>query len=154
CLIRLAQVLKDEVKYPEAGAACQRAIAIREAKLDAGHPDTIAAWSLLADVRRASGRLEDAEKLYRKAKVATDERFGKTHPKAADARRELAVCLTEQGNYFAAEGLIADARKGLEGIKRADPFALRRLDHATAELLRETGRLAAAESHYAAALKA
>ena len=154
CLVRLGHALKDQVKYPDAEAAYKRAIAIREAKLEAGHPDTVAAWSLLADVFRASGQLDDAERLYRKAKVATDARFGKTHPRAADTRRELAVCLTEQGEHESAERLLAEARKSLEGNKRADPFALRRLDHATAELYRETGRLAAAGPLYAAALKA
>lgn len=154
CLVRLGHALKDQVKYPDAESAYKRAIAVREAKLEAGHPDTVAAWSLLADVYRASGRLDDAEKMYRKAKVATDARFGKAHPKAADARRELAVCLKEQGDFAAAEALLADARKALAGNKRADPFALRRLDHATAELFRETGRIAEAGPLYAAALKA
>jgi CHAT domain-containing protein/tetratricopeptide (TPR) repeat protein len=154
CLVRLAQALKDQVNYQDAEAVCKRAVAIREAKLEPGHPDTIAAWLLLADVYRAAGRLDDAEKLYRKAKSATDARFGKAHPKAADARRELAVCLTAQGDYAAAEALLSDARKALAGNKTADPFALRRLDHATAELYRETGRLAEAEPLYAAALKA
>ncbi|HET6572384.1 MAG TPA: tetratricopeptide repeat protein [Fimbriiglobus sp.] len=154
CLVRLGHALKDQAKYTDAEATYKRAIAIRETKLEAGHPDTIVAWSLLADVFRASGRLDDAERLYRKAKVATDARYGKVHPRAADARRELAVCLTELGEYESVERLLTEARKTLEGNKRADPFALRRLDHATAELYRETGRLAEAGPLYATALKA
>jgi tetratricopeptide (TPR) repeat protein len=154
CLVRLGHALKDQVKYQDAEVAYKRAIAIREAKLEAGHPDTIAAWSLLADVYRASGRLDDAERRYRKAKVATDARFGKAHPRAADARRELAVCLTEQGEFASAERLLTEARQALGGTRRADPFILRRLDHATAELYREAGRLAEAGPLYAAALRA
>jgi CHAT domain-containing protein/Tfp pilus assembly protein PilF len=154
CLVRLGHVLKDQVKYKDAEAACLRAVALREQFLEPGHPDTVAAWSLLAGVYRASGRLSDAEQLYRKARVTTDARFGKDHPKAADARRELAICLTEQGNYAGAEALLTEARKALTGNKKADPFALRRLDHATAELYRETGRLAAAGPLSAVALKA
>ncbi len=154
CLVRLGYALKDQVKYKDAEAAARRAVALRERYLEPGHPDTIAAWSLLADVHRAAGRLDDAEKLYRKAKSATDARFGKAHPKAADARRELAVCLTAQDDYAGAESLLADARKALAGNKTADLFALRRLDHTTAELYRETGRLAEAEPLYATALKA
>lgn len=154
CLTHLARALKDQNKSDEAEAAAKRAVAIRESKLEAGHPDTIAAWTLLADVLRAAGKLDDAEPLYRKAKSATDARFGKAHPKAADARRDLALCLTAQCDYTGAEALLVDARKALAGNKTADPFALRRIDHATAELYRETGRLADAEPLYSAALKA
>jgi CHAT domain-containing protein/tetratricopeptide (TPR) repeat protein len=154
CLVRLGYVLKDRVKNQDAEAAARRAVTLRERYLETGHPDTIAAWSLLAGVLRASGRLDDALTRYRKAKTATDERFGKAHPKAADAARELAACLIERGDFAGAEALLVDARKTLIGNKKADPFAIRRLDHATAELYRETGRLADAEPLYVAALKA
>jgi CHAT domain-containing protein/Tfp pilus assembly protein PilF len=154
CLVRLASALKDQVKYQDAEPAARRAVALREKYLEPGHPDTVAAWSLLAGVLRASGRLDGAEELYRKAKAATDARFGKAHPKAADAARELAACLVDRGDFAAAEALLADARRSLAGSKKADPFASRRLDHATAELYRETGRLAEAEPLYLAALKA
>jgi CHAT domain-containing protein/tetratricopeptide (TPR) repeat protein len=154
CLVRLGYVLKDRVKNQDAEAAARRAVALRERYLEPGHPDTAAAWSLLAGVVRASGRLDDALTHYRKAKAATDERFGKTSPKSADAARELADCLTERGDFAAAEALLVDARKALTGNKKADPFALRRLDHATAELYTETARLADAEPLYVAALKA
>ena len=154
CLVRLGYVLKDRVKTKEAEDVARRAVALRERYLEPGHPDTVAAWSLLASVLRASGQTEEAEKLYRKAKSATDQRFGTAHPKAAEASRELAVCLADRGDHAAAEALLADARKALAGSKKADPFANRRLDHATAELYRETGRYAEAEPLYAAALKA
>jgi CHAT domain-containing protein/tetratricopeptide (TPR) repeat protein len=154
CLVRLGHALKDQVKYKDADAAGLRAVSLRERFLEPGHPDTVAAWSLLAGVYRASGRLNDAEQLYRRARLATDARFGKDHPKAADTRRELAVCLIEQGDHAGAEALLSEARKALTGNAKADPFALRRLDHATAELYRETNRLAAAGPLYAAALKA
>jgi CHAT domain-containing protein/tetratricopeptide (TPR) repeat protein len=154
CLVRLGYALKDQLKNKDAEAAARRAVALRERYLEPGHPDTVAAWSLLAGVIRASGRLDEAEKLYRKARAATDERFGKAHPKAADAGRELAVCLAERGDFTAAEALLTNARKALTGNKKADPFAIHRLDHATAELCRETGRLAEAEPLYLAALKA
>lgn len=154
CLVRLGSVLKDRVKNQDAEAAARRAVALRERYLEPGHPDTVTAWSLLAGVLRASGRLDDALTLYRNAKAATDERFGKAHPKAADAARELAVCLTERGDFAAAEALLAGARTALIGNKKADQFAIRRLDHATAELYRETGRLGDAEPLYVTALKA
>ncbi|HKB05595.1 MAG TPA: CHAT domain-containing tetratricopeptide repeat protein [Gemmataceae bacterium] len=154
CLVRLGHALKDQVKYKDAEAAARRAVALRERYLEPGHPDTVAAWSLLAGVLRASARMDEAEKLYRKAKSATDERFGKAHPKAAEAGRELAVCLAERGDFDAAEALLAEARKALAGNKKADPFASRRLDHATAELYRETGRYGDAEPLYVAAIKA
>jgi CHAT domain-containing protein/tetratricopeptide (TPR) repeat protein len=154
CLVRLGYVLKDRVKTKDAEDAARRAVALRERFLEPGHPDTIAAWTLLASVLRPSGRIDEAEKLYRKAKTSTDDRFGKAHPKAADAGRELAVCLTELGDHAAAEALLADAHKALAGNKKANPFAIRRLDHATAELYRETGRFAEAEPFYHAALKA
>jgi CHAT domain-containing protein/tetratricopeptide (TPR) repeat protein len=154
CLVRLGYVLKDRVKNKEAEATARRAVLLRERYLEPGHPDTVAAWSLLAGVLRASGRLDEALVLFRKAKAATEARFGKAHPKAADAARELAVCLSERGDHDAAEALLVDARKALSGNSKADPFAARRLDHATAELYRETGRLADAEPLYLAALKA
>src|SRR5262249_12191090 len=154
CLVRLGYVLKDRVKNQDAEAAARRAVALRERYLEPGHPDIVAAWSLLSGVLRASGRLDDALTLYRKAKAATDVRSGKASPTSAAAARELAVCLTERGDFAAAETLLADARKSLTGSKKADPFALRRLDHATAELYRETGRLGDAEPLYVAALKA
>ena len=56
-----------------------------------------------------------------------DNRFGRDHPKSAEARRELAGCLTERGDYAAAETLLAEARKALSGNKKADSFAIRRL---------------------------
>lgn len=154
CMVRLGYVLKDRVKNQDAEAAARRAVALRERYLEPGHPDTVVAWSLLAGVLRASGRLDDAVTLYHKAKAATDERFGKTSPKSADAARELVVGLTERGDFAAAEALLVDARKSLTCSKKADPFAIRRLDHATAELYRETGRLADAEPLYLASLKA
>jgi CHAT domain-containing protein/Tfp pilus assembly protein PilF len=154
CLVRLASVLKDRVKNKEAEDVARRAVALRERYLEPGHPDTIAAWSLLAGVLRASGRLDEAESLYRKAKTATEARFGKSHPKAAEAGRELAIYLIERGDFTAAEALLINARKALAGNKKADPFASRRLDHAAAELYRETARSAEAEPLYVAALKA
>ncbi|HKB41378.1 MAG TPA: tetratricopeptide repeat protein, partial [Gemmataceae bacterium] len=83
CLVRLGYVLKDRVKNKDAEEMARRAVALRERFLEPGHPDTIGAWSLLAGVLRASGQLDEAEKLYRKAKTATDDRFGKAHPKSA-----------------------------------------------------------------------
>lgn len=154
CLVRLGSALKDQVKYVDAQAVARRAVRLRERFLEPGHPDTVAAWTLLAGILRASGRLDEAEILYRKAKSATDARFGKAHPKAAEAARELAVCLTEKGEFAAAEALLVDARRALAGDKKADPFASRRLDHATAELYRETGRLDEAEPLYYASVKA
>src|SRR5262249_45061773 len=50
CLVRLASVLKDRVKNKEAEDVARRAVALRERYLEPGHPDTIAAWSLLAGV--------------------------------------------------------------------------------------------------------
>ncbi|MBO0700454.1 MAG: tetratricopeptide repeat protein, partial [Zavarzinella sp.] len=154
CLVRVASALKDQVKYQDAEAAARRAVALREKYLEPGHSDTVATWTLLAGILRASGRLDEAEMLYRKAKSATDSRFGKAHPKAAEAARDLAVCLTEKGDFAVAEALLADARRALAGDKKADPFASRRLDHATAELYRETGRLDEAEPLYYASVKA
>ncbi|HKB04925.1 MAG TPA: CHAT domain-containing tetratricopeptide repeat protein [Gemmataceae bacterium] len=154
CLVRLASALKDQVKNKDAEAAARRAVSLREKFLEPGHPDTVAAWSLLAGVFRAMGRLDEAESLYRKSKSATDVRFGPGHPKAADAARELAVCLAERGDFAGAESLVAGAHKALAGNKKADPFASRRLDHATAELYRETARYADAEPLYVAAIKA
>ena len=154
CLIRLGHALRDQVKNMDAEAAARRAVALRERFLEPGHPDTVAAWSLLASVLRASGRLEEAETLYRKAKTATNARFGKSHPRAAEAGRELAVCLTERGDFAAAEALLDDARKVLGGNKKSDPFASSRLDHATADLYRETGRFTEAEPLYFAAIQA
>jgi CHAT domain-containing protein/tetratricopeptide (TPR) repeat protein len=153
CLVRLGHVLKDEVKNKDAEAVARRAVALRERFLEPGHPDTVASWSLLAGVLRASGRLDEAAKLYRNARTATNIRFGKVHPRSAEAGRELAVCLVERGDYSAAETLLANARQALTGNKEADPFAIRRLDHSTAELYRETGRHKEAEPLYRAALK-
>src|SRR5262249_47929443 len=154
CLVRLGFVLKDRVKNKDAEQMARRAVGLRERYVEPGPPDTVAAWSLLAGVLRAGGQTDEAEKLYRKAKTATDQRFGTGHPKAADASRELAACLIERGDHAAAESLLADARKALSENKKADPFAIRRLDHATAELYRETARYKEAEPLYVAALKA
>jgi CHAT domain-containing protein/tetratricopeptide (TPR) repeat protein len=153
CLVRLASVLKDQVKNKDAEVAARRAVSLREKFLEPGHPDTTAAWTLLASVLRASGKLDDAEKLLRKAKVATDARFGKAHPKSAEARRELAVCVTEQGRFAEAQALVADARNILMDNKKSDPFAIHRLNHTNAELNRQMN-LPGAGLMYDAALRA
>src|SRR5262249_44962179 len=81
CLVRLGAARKDQVKYKDAEAIARRAVGLRERFLEPGHPDTIAAWSLLAGILRGGGRTDEAEKLYHRAKTATDARFGRTHPK-------------------------------------------------------------------------
>src|SRR5262249_54817389 len=90
CLGRVGYALKDQVKNKDAESVARRAVVLRERYLEPGHLDTLAAWSLLAGVLRASGRLDEGETLYRKVKTATEARFGRAHPKAADAGRELA----------------------------------------------------------------
>merc|ERR1712039_665203 len=97
----------------EAVQLARAALAAREARLGAEHPDTLASVVCLAQVLAAASNLasflqdqgmwDEAETLHHRALRGFEKRHGSEHPNTLAVMTNLAAMLEAQGKYGAAE---------------------------------------------------
>jgi tetratricopeptide (TPR) repeat protein len=123
----------------------ERALAIREAALGAGHPDTAASLANLGLLLQEQGDLAAARPLFERALAIRETALGAGHPDTAASLANLGLLLQEQGDLPAARTLFERAlaiRETALGAGHPDTAAsLSNL----AVLLQEQGDLAAAD---------
>eukprot|EP00808_Paulinella_micropora_P021732 g10204.t1 len=128
------------------------ALAGREEKLGATHPDTLATVYNLANLLSGQGKLAEAEPLYRRALAGQEEKLGATHPSTLTTVNNLALLLYDQGKLAEAEPLYRRALAGKEEkLGATHPSTLTTVNN-LALLLYDQGKLAEAESLYRRAL--
>jgi tetratricopeptide (TPR) repeat protein len=84
-----ADYLLGRARYAEARALQERALAIREARLGADHPDTARSLHGIASILGAQGDLDRARTLQERALAIYEARLGADHPDTAQSRRDL-----------------------------------------------------------------
>ena len=122
-------------RYGEAEAALLRARRIVELKSGALHPDIVPVHAALAAVYRHTGRLDQAEALYKTAIQIAESPVVKTEfvgsgvqqtryqPRyeiAADLMNDLALLYGAQSRFPEAEGMLKRALKTYEGARGAE----------------------------------
>ena len=101
--------LRKATRAPEAEPLLQRALAIYEKQLEAGHPDTAQSLNNLALLYAREGRYEQAEPLYQHALTIYEKRLGAEHPDTAQSLNNLALLYAREGRYEQAEPLLQRA---------------------------------------------
>jgi tetratricopeptide (TPR) repeat protein len=101
-------LLMIQARYEEAETSLRQAAAILERIVGRDNPDTLFAFSTLAEVLDRRGRLEEAERLLTEI-VHAWERTDPGHPERAAALKALAEALVAQGRYGEAEACLRKA---------------------------------------------
>ncbi len=123
---RIAEVLESQLRYGEALAASQRALALDEATLGNRHLQVAIDLLQQAQLQRQLGRFDEALASRRRALEIRKERLGEDHPAVADALDSLSWHLQEMGRYGEALPLaqrslaIREARYGAAHSKVAE----------------------------------
>jgi serine/threonine-protein kinase len=107
-LTDLSVTLLSLAKYPEAETVVREALAIHR-KSPGGAEAVAYDLNNLASVFRRSGKLAEAEAVYREALTAARAVFGPAHPQLARTINNLAVVLRDQGDLAGAEPLMREA---------------------------------------------
>jgi eukaryotic-like serine/threonine-protein kinase len=105
----LAYALAQAGRLDEAEPAARDALMRTASAHPAGSEAVSDSLSTLAFVRRRQGHPLDAVELYRKALAIDEQRLGKTHTVVARARQNLAVILTDLGQFDDAERQLTQA---------------------------------------------
>jgi tetratricopeptide (TPR) repeat protein len=108
-LHQAGRYLWGRAEYTQAKALHQRALAIRETRLGADHPDTAYSLHNLANVLYAQGDLDDARTLYERALSIRETRLGEDHPDTGHTLNNLANVLNDQGDLDGARSLLERA---------------------------------------------
>jgi len=139
-------------KAGEAIPLAQRALALREAALPAGHPDIATSLNNLAALYRAQGRLAEAEPLYRRALTLYEAALPAGHPVIASNLNNLAFLYQAQGRLAEAEPLYQRALALREAALPPGHLDIAQSLNNLAALYDTQGRLAEAEPLYQRAL--
>lgn len=109
-LALVAEVLMAMEKWPEAEIKLREASAIREQKLEPGHPDLEQSLNLIGRVLTAQGRFEEAEPLHLKALAAAEKaaKAGEVGPRAP-RWKDMVLNLDLLATFYQASGNDAKA---------------------------------------------
>jgi serine/threonine-protein kinase len=107
-LTDLSVTLLSRAKYPQAEAAVREALALHR-RAPGGEEAVAYDLNNLASVLRRTGRLAEAEAVYRDALPAARAAFGPAHPQLARTINNLAVVLKDRGDLAGAEPLLREA---------------------------------------------
>ena len=126
-LVNHAACLRELGELEAAVTSCQEALAI----LPPDSRERASAALMLGRLRMDRGEAAAAESLLRELLTELEEDFPADHPSLAIAACELGRCLTAQGRFDEAEGLLLDAYEKLQaeygGAGRETITAVRRL---------------------------
>ena len=139
-LNNLVGVHSAEGKYADAEPLLERALAINEKALGAGHPRVAQTLNNLALLYEAQGKYADTESLLERALAISENALGAGHPRVAKRLTSLALIYQAQGKHAEAEPLF---KRALSIVGKAlgleHPLVAQSLEN-YAVLLRETGR--------------
>jgi tetratricopeptide (TPR) repeat protein len=108
-LANLADLYCAQDRFADAMAPARRAVEMLEGLGDTAASRLAFALQTLGAVERAQGRLDRADKLYRKALALSIAQNGEDHPATATAKSNLAGVALKLGNYKEAEDLSRQA---------------------------------------------
>ena len=137
---------------PEALAAGQRAVAIREAVVGPEHADTARSLNVLTMVFVRRRELETARTLYQRVIAIREKALGPDHPETAEALDNLAVVEADLGNLFAARDMHSRALSILESAPGYEERELIGTLNNLATVYEEMGDFEAARATYERAL--
>eukprot|EP00440_Ansanella_granifera_P041242 gb/GFBE01044726.1/.p1 GENE.gb/GFBE01044726.1/~~gb/GFBE01044726.1/.p1 ORF type:complete len:639 (+),score=159.68 gb/GFBE01044726.1/:1-1917(+) len=132
---------------------CRRMLAEAEKEHGPKHPDALGAANDLALSLQASGRLDEAESLFRRTLAGFEEAFGAEHRKTLCILNNLAVLLDDQGRLQEAEVLYRRALQGCKTALGASHADTLQTSASLAALLRAAGRPQEAADLYAEVLQ-
>jgi tetratricopeptide (TPR) repeat protein len=144
--------LNERARYAEAEPLYQRALAIDEMVLGAGHPDVATDLNNLATLYTNQGKYAEAEPLYQRALAIGEKTLEPEHPNVAIRLNNLANLYSDQGKYAEAEPLYQRALAiGEKTLGPEHPNVAIRLNN-LALLYADQGKYAEAELLYQRAL--
>jgi tetratricopeptide (TPR) repeat protein len=130
--------------FAQARPLYERALALREKRLGADHPDTAETLNNFAVSLRKAGDHEAARPLLERALAINEQAFGPEHAATATSINNLALLLRDQGDLTAARPLFERALAGVEKSFGADHPATAAAVGNLGLLLKDEGDLAAA----------
>ncbi len=113
-LLSMAHAYHEMGKLELAEQAFQRALAIREKRLGADHPNVGVVVAALATLYGTQGRYDEAIASFRRALKIEEEALGLNHPSLATTLTNMSFTLLEQENYAEAQAVSERAAKLLE----------------------------------------
>ena len=138
--------------FAQARPLYERALALREKRLGADHPDTAETLNNFALSLREEGNYGAARALLERALAINEKAFGPAHAATATSVNNLALLLREQRDLAAARPLFERALAGVEKMLGADhPAAATSLGN-LGLVLKDQGDLAAARALFERAL--
>ncbi|RMH15278.1 MAG: hypothetical protein D6696_21155 [Acidobacteria bacterium] len=102
----VGQVYANLGLYDDARPQLEGALEIRRRLLGEDHLEVAESLSVLAEVEREEGHLEEAERLHRQALEIRRSHFGGMHPLVARSQAELGRVLLDRGEIDRAEALL------------------------------------------------
>ena len=144
--------LRRKGKDTEALPLAQRALAIREKVLGAGHPDTAYSLSILAVLYETQGQYTQALPLAHRALTIQEKVLGRTHPQTATNLNILASLYVDQGRYTEAQSLHEQALAIREKVLGLDHLGTANSLNNLAELYQRQGQYAQAVLLYLRAM--
>jgi len=122
-MIGQAEQALQKGDYPGAHSAAQGAAAEGARVFGADHPNTAAAYNLIAAAFLRQGKFSEAEANFRRVLTAYEKHLGASHEYTAAALNNLALVLEKLGDYSGAETLLRRSLAILEaklGKQHAD----------------------------------
>lgn len=147
-LARASRALAD---HAAAEDAYRRAIALLHKKGDKANEGIVT--DNLAVLFFSLGRLEEAERLNKRALALLEDALGRDHMSAGRAAGNLGALLNEAGRRNEAEPLLRRALAIADAQPRPDAVQIGIIEDNLAGLLRQSGRRAEAQAHYDRALQ-
>jgi len=144
--------LYNSGRYNEAIPLAERALVIREAQLEADHPDTASSLNNLAVLYESMGRYGEAEPLFQRALAIQEAQLEADHPATASSLNSLALLYESMGRYGEAEPLFQRALAINEAQLGADHPATASSLNSLALLYESMGRYGEAEPLFQRAL--
>jgi serine/threonine-protein kinase len=109
-LNNLGNSLQDNTDdYSGADSALRAALAIRQRRLPADHPDVLVALHNLAALRNRQGAFAEAERIERQVLASRRRLYPSGHPDLALSAHQLSDMVENQGRYAEAESLLVEA---------------------------------------------
>jgi tetratricopeptide (TPR) repeat protein len=135
-------------EYAEAQKHLERSLALRQQKLGASHPDTLASMDQLAGVYHDRGRDDEAKRLYQKALEFRSARLEPDHPEVLHSLARLALVARQQGRSDEAQRLYKQVIESSRLKLGSDHPDTLRFQHGLAGMYANLGQFVEAESLY------
>lgn len=99
------RLLSDQGRYPEATAALEQALALRERAQGPEHWRLAAVLNSLGEVLRATGRYDEALARFERARAITERALGPEHPNVGAILNNIGAVYESQNKHDLAKGM-------------------------------------------------